>query len=598
MTLFAGILDSDALRTKSFVEGSRKLAPDLPWLTHTDTRLGRLSLSLDSAPLTPYSTYQDAAGRSIFVLGDILHQTESDNAAWLSKQCLEQGPEMLGRQNGYYLAGMIDEHDAIYLAADQIGLVPLYYWAGPEHFCFSTSPNAFLSYPGFTAKPDLMGIAGILLTMQATGNRTTWQDVKRLPPGHLLRWRKGEGVRLSDVNSLKAHDSYFGWPPSRCQNLIQNSFNEAVQRLDKLGETSVLLSGGLDSRLVAGCLRWHARYKVPVVTLGESADYEMQCARRVAASLGWPFHPVPVKLDAYPDWAPIQARLEGMQTSFGEFMWWQATDTAHKLKPRIMTGLLGDPIMGGSLIARDIEHGSGQHTFASLFERTNRYGYQPEMISRLTGQPGLGEAIVEELKKTWADFDGLPFQKSWLFDMQHRLRLHVGPVAWRLSFGAWPTCPYTDRDMMQTMAGMAAPAFAERRAQNSMLCNKFPKLAALPLDRGGPDMHPLAPQPMWRLKHYLSSRFNALHPLAGQIEKRQYVRHFDINSPGWLAVRRLAELHRLHACSLFNPEVLEEMLPSSDHPLSTPDAVVDGARYKTMMGLFMQLSASFQGGDR
>lgn len=240
MTLFTGILDPDALRTKSILEGSRKLAPDLPWLKHTDTHLGRLFLSLDSAPLTPYSTYQDAAGRSVFVLGDILHQTESDNAAWLSKQCLEHGPEMLGRQNGYYLAGMIDEHDAIYLAADQLGLVPLYYWTGPEHFCFSTSPNAFLSHPGFTVKPDLMGIAGILLTTHATGNRTTWQDVKRLPPGHLLRWRKGEGVRLSDVNSLKVHDSYFGWPQSRCQNLIQNSFNEAVQRLDKLGETSVL----------------------------------------------------------------------------------------------------------------------------------------------------------------------------------------------------------------------------------------------------------------------------------------------------------------------------------------------------------------------
>jgi len=600
MTLLTGILDPDPLRTSRFLEGSRKLAPDLPWLTHTDTRLGRLSLSLDSAPKTPYSTFQDSGGRSIFVLGDILPNTkiETDNAAWLNQQCLEHGPEMLGRQNGYYLAGMIDEHDAVYLAADQLGLMPLYYWAGPEHICFSTSPNAFLSHPGFTAKPDLMGIAGILMTMHATGNRTTWQDVKRLPPGHLLRWRKGEGITLSDVNSLKAHDSYFGWPQSRCQNLIQNSFNEAVQRLDKLGETSVLLSGGLDSRLVAGCLRWHARYKVPVVTLGESTDYEMQCARGVAASLGWPMHPVPVDLGDYPSWAPIQARLEGMQTSFGEFMWWQATERAQALKPRIMTGLLGDPIMGGSMIARDIDLESGQHTFAAQFARSNRYGYPSEIISRLTGEPGLGEAVAEELQKTWANFDGLPFQKCWLFDMQHRLRLHVGAVAWRLSFGAWPTCPYTDRDMLRIMAGMAAPAFAERRVQNSMLRNKFPKLAALPLDRGGPDMRPLAPQPMWRLKHYLSSRFSMLRPGAGQIEKRQYVRHFDINGPGWQAIRQLAEGHRSQMGNLFNPDVLEEMLPLYEHPLSTPDAVVDGARYKTMMGLFMQLSAPSSGDEQ
>ncbi len=193
------------------------------------------------------------------MLGDIIlpnTETGTDNAAWLNQQCIERGPEMLGRQNGYYLAGMIDQHDVVYLAADQLGLMPLYYWAGTDHFCFSTSPNAFISHPHFNTTPDLMGVAGILLTMHATGNRTTWQDVRRLPPGHLLRWRKGEGITLSDVNSLKAHDSHFGWPPSRCQDLIQNSFNEAVQRLDKLGETAVLLSGGLDSRLGAGCLRW------------------------------------------------------------------------------------------------------------------------------------------------------------------------------------------------------------------------------------------------------------------------------------------------------------------------------------------------------
>lgn len=589
MSLLTGTLDGNALQASRFLEDSRKLAPDLPWLKRTDTRLGQLALTLESTPHAPYSTFTEASGRATFVLGDTLHETQLDNAAWLHAQCRQNGPETLARQNGYYLAGMIDEHDAIYLAADQLGLMPLYYWAGPEHFCFSTSPNAFLYHPSFTAKIDLMGIAGILMTQHATGNRTTWEDVRRLPPGHLLRWRAGEGVRLTEVNALKVHDSYFGWPQSHCQNLIQNSFNEAVQRLNKLGETSVMLSGGLDSRLVAGCLRWHARYKVPVITLGESTDYEMQCARGVARSLGWPMHPVSVNLDAYPSWAPIQARLEGMQSTFGEFMFWQAIDTAHALKPRIMTGLLGDPIMGGSLIARDIDQESGLHTFAAQFARVNQYGYPAEMISRLTGHAGLGEAVADELKKTWTNFDGLPFQKCWLFDMQHRLRLHVGAIAWRFSFGAWPTCPYTDMTMLQTMAGMAAPAFAERRAQNNMLCNKFPKLAALPLDRGGPDIRPLAPQPMWRLKHYLSSRFSVLRPGAGKIEKRQYVRHFDINSRGWLAVKRLAEQHRPHARSLFNPVVLEEMLPSPDQPLVTPDAILDSARYKTLLGLFLQL---------
>ena len=36
---------------------------------------------------------------------------------------------------------------------------------------------------------------------------------------------------------------------------------------------------------------------------------------------------------------------------------------------------------------------------------------------------------------------------------------------------------------------------------------------------------------------------------------------------------------------------LDRMLPHADTPIATPDAIVDGARYKTMAGLLLQLGA-------
>ncbi|MDP1863191.1 MAG: asparagine synthase-related protein [Thiobacillus sp.] len=593
MTLLAGIVDPDAAHARQFMAGTHRLAPTLPWLTHTDTRLGRLSLSLDSAPQSPYSTCQSTTGRAVFILGDILGQPGTDSATWLEAQSLDLGPEALGRQNGYYVAGMVDEQGAVYLAADQLGLMPLYYWTENDRFCFSSSPNAFLSHPRFSPKPDLMGIAGTLLTMSATGNRTTWQDVRRLPPGHLLRWRAQEGVRITDVNSLKVHDRYFGWPLDRCQNLIQNTFNESVNRLAKLGDTSLLLSGGLDSRLVAGCLRWHLHYKAPIVTLGESADYEMQCARRVAKSLGWPLYPVAVDQDAYRDWAPVQARLEGMQTSFVEFMWWQALEKTHALKPRIMTGLLGDAIMGATQITFGLDENTQEYAFDSYFARANRYGFTAADTSRLLKAPGLGEAVVEELRADWNAYEGLPFQKCWQFDLQHRQRLHVGPAAWRLSFGAWPTLPFTDCKFVEVMAGMAVPVMGGRRAQYGMLKLKFPKLAVLPLDRSGSDTTPVVPSLSWALKRQLSRPFEAFLQ-SKHIERRQYVRHFNVNGTGWQAVRKLSENSRPAVRNLFDHAMLKATLPP-EGPLATSDPIIDGARYKTLMGLMLQFGATIAG---
>lgn len=595
MTLLTGVLDPGQ-QGNNTSERSRELAPGLPWLTHRHAQIGALSLSLDASPETPYSTFQSRSGRNMFVLGDALSSNGPCSAASLEEECLKHGVEDLARLNGYYLVGMVDENNAIHLAGDQLGLMPIYYWADENRFAFSTSPNAFLNFPGFNAKPDPMGIAASLLTMHATGNRTVWQDVKRLPPGHLLRWQEGKGVQLTSINPLKADDKYFGWSLERCQELIQNSFNESVLRFSRLGETSMLLSGGLDSRLVAGCLRWHARYKAPVVTLGNAADYEMQCARRVARSLGWPMSAIRVNLEDYPSWAEVQARLEGSQTSFVEFMWWQALEALRSLKPRIMTGLLGDPVMGVTQVAYAFNEQSGKHEFATQFARMNRYGFSPGEVSALLRQPGLGEAVVEELHQAWSSHDGLPFQKCWLFDLHHRQRLHVGPAAWRLSFGAWPTLPYTDKALLQVMAGMAMPAMAGRRAQTTMLCSKFPRLAALPLDRVGPDIRPVQPKAGWMILHRLSSLPGTLNH-DRTAERRQYVRHFNVSGPGWEAVRHKAEIFRPLANRLFDPEVLETVLPPPGQALTTPDPIIDGARYKTLLGLMMHLGLSSAGGN-
>jgi asparagine synthase (glutamine-hydrolysing) len=173
-----------------------------------------------------------------------------------------------------------------------------------------------------------------------------------------------------------------------------------------------------------------------------------------------------------------------------------------------------------------------------------------------------------------------------MFDMIHRVRFHTAAsVAWRLSFGAWPVMPYADREIMEAAFGMPAASMMDRRAQQNLLWHHFRALAKLPLDRNSSDTSPLIGSFYWRnsnrLRKYVINRLSRNR----NAERRYYYRVFDINNPGWSAVRQEAEQFRTKAEKLFNPAVLREFLPPPNVSIPLSDGIVDASGRKTLLGL-------------
>jgi hypothetical protein len=120
-------------------------------------------------------------------------------------------------------------------------------------------------------------------------------------------------------------------------------------------------------------------------------------------------------------------------------------------------------------------------------------------------------------------------------------------------------------------------------------------LAALPLDRNSKDTSPLIVSFYHKLITRLSKvsdfqyRKYKVKQLLGipEFERRYYYRVFDINNPGWLAVRREAEQFRPKAEEIFNPAVLRELLPPPDVPIHVHDGIVDASSRKTLLGLML-----------
>jgi hypothetical protein len=149
----------------------------------------------------------------------------------------------------------------------------------------------------------------------------------------------------------------------------------------------------------------------------------------------------------------------------------------------------------------------------------------------------------------------------------------------------WSVMPYLDRAMLETGLGMPLDYLQRRRMQIDILKSRYPRLAAIPLDRNNRSPRPLIESPLGRLTRRVRSRISRLTGPA--VERRTYYRQFNINNPGWRAVRRLAASKRETAHQLFHAHALAKYIPHPDEEIVCEDPIIHSARLKTMIGLMV-----------
>jgi asparagine synthase (glutamine-hydrolysing) len=562
------------------------------WLKYDDKELHDGAIAWAAIPSAPICISEQADNGVSFIMGNIYRENASrvSDAEYLQQQIKIKGCLSISGQNGYYLAFTVDSSGMISLGTDILGLFPIYYYSTNDFLLFSTTPSLFRHYPEFTPELSMHGLVGILLTMHITGGQTIWKGVRRLTPGHILQWSKGKAAYELKSDAIQPSFDHVGGSIQDHVEIFDYLLKKIIARETDNRETSIMLSGGLDSRIIAGYLGKARGSDLPACTFGESNDNEMKCAAKVARTLNWSHRRVPVDFSKFREFAWKQLELEQLSNGFTDLAFFQGVETLHGVKPFIFTGLWGDAVMGGSRLRCGYDKSKKGYTFDELFRNNNRYGLTPGLVKKLIPPELLGnslEEVMEDLKNAFCCPDGLPYQRSLMFDLAHRLRCYVGSYAWRISFGAWPVLPYVDKEILFAAVGMPVSSLLERRVQVELLCQYFPELAVLPLDRNTPDTSPLiqtfAIRVSYRLLIPVFKRLFVKH----DAERRYYYRVLDINNPGWSAVRREAEIYRSRAETIFDPVVLRELLPPPDVRLHFNDPMVDSNANKTLLGFFL-----------
>jgi len=191
----------------------------------------------------------------------------------------------------------------LFCARDRLGKKPLYYYAGGGTFAFASEAAALLADAEVPVELDPGAIHHYLTLHYVPSPQTAYAGVHKLPPGHTLTWRQGDGrvsvQRYWNPSFEPKHDR----PVDELADELWQLIREATRiRLFSDVPLGAFLSGGTDSSTVVAAMRevLGASGEIETFSIGfrESEFNELDHAAEAARRFGTRHHELLVTPDA------------------------------------------------------------------------------------------------------------------------------------------------------------------------------------------------------------------------------------------------------------------------------------------------------------
>jgi asparagine synthase (glutamine-hydrolysing) len=210
------------------------------------------------------------------------------------------GPECPKHLRGMFAFAIWDERtQELFLARDRVGKKPLLYAQLNGQLVFASEFRALLLHPDISRDIEPAALEHYLSFMCVPAPLTAYRAIRKLEPGHSLRWHKGEikieRYWLPDFSrKLKISENEAG---ERAVEVLREAVRVRLMSEVPLG---AFLSGGIDSSAVVALMSEESSAPVKTFSIGfEEQDFsELHHARRVAKHLGAEHHEFIVRPDA------------------------------------------------------------------------------------------------------------------------------------------------------------------------------------------------------------------------------------------------------------------------------------------------------------
>ena len=211
------------------------------------------------------------------------------------------------RMRGMFAVALWVERDQrLVLVRDRMGIKPLYYCRRGEEIYFGSELKAILEHPDIPRKLDRTALDAYLSVNYVPGEQTLIEGIRKVPPGHILEWRKGRvwmhrwwkapaaGPRRISLEHAK----------SELDRLLRDAVREHLVSDVPLGVWS---SGGVDSSTVLHYAATQSSERLKTFSVsfrGRSFD-ESRYFREIARVYGTDHH----EFDLNPD-VELQSAIE------------------------------------------------------------------------------------------------------------------------------------------------------------------------------------------------------------------------------------------------------------------------------------------------
>ncbi len=229
--------------------------------------------------------YNDGFLRSLLEVRGSYSSSRSDTEV-LAKAIELWGDDVWYKLDGMFAVTLVSrDNRSLQLVRDSFGIKPLFYSVGDHGAAAASEPAALRSMFASHAA-SATGVTHYLLTSQVIHhNKTVWQAIDAVPPGHsvtlsdqsvvAVSWRNENSEKLTSVDQSEA--------ATRLRYLLSEAVYRQRQADFPLG---VFLSGGLDSSLIAALLAEHQTEPLQTFAIALQGDSEdLDFADRMAVHI-------------------------------------------------------------------------------------------------------------------------------------------------------------------------------------------------------------------------------------------------------------------------------------------------------------------------